>query len=302
MRTGRDVTRNVTHPWSTPRRRRGRAIVPPLVLAALFVAAQGAADVKAQTSPDSLEIRGDDEMLGVMQQLVESYMGAHQEATVVVIGNDAERGQKALVVGVAEMAMAIDEVPPEIQALADERHVKLLQTEVFRDAVVPVVAKDNPITDISMKQLQDVFSGKITNWKDLGWKDSVPIEVISQDPDSGTYETFKNEVLDLGDDHVITPTAKIVDFDDYDDAITKKAIGYFGINDVGALKALTVNGVAASFDTVRSGAYPILRQSCLYTLDPPPPIAGKLIDFVFSDAGQTDITAHKFVPIARVGK
>ena len=78
------------------------------------------------------------------------------------------------------MAMAGTRVPDDIEKLAAENKVELVSTDIYQDAVVVVVSPKNPIKDISMKQLRDVFRGAITNWSELGGKDA-PIAVVTHD-------------------------------------------------------------------------------------------------------------------------
>jgi phosphate transport system substrate-binding protein len=237
-------------------------------------------------------------MVPVMETLAESYMQAHPDEKVLVAGHFADRGVKALIVGVADMAMGVDELPEDTRALAAARGVSLARTCLFRDAIVPVVSADNPVTNLSLAQLRDVFHGTIKNWKELGGSDT-PITIVTQEVTSGAYEVWKRVLL--GADSVISRDAIVAPEAEYTDRITSGAIGFLGMNWVTNVRALTVDGVAATADTVRSGAYPIVRTSCVYQRAGGTPVGNAFLDHVFSAEGQAAIAAKQLVPIPREG-
>jgi phosphate transport system substrate-binding protein len=261
----------------------------------LIFAAQARADAPAPTPGQSLDLRGAGTMLAALQELAESYMATHPKATIVIDKVSAERGLKALIVGTADMALAVDDVPPELARMAGTRDVKLEKTCIFVDGVVPVVAPENPTTNLTIKQLRGIFDGTIKSWKELGGPDT-KIDVVSHDRTNGAYEIFKVKVL--GDDAVVTPDATIVT-SDYASAITGNAIGYIGMSAVGKLKPLAVNGVTATEKTVHSGEYPIIRQACLYQRTPGTVLGIDFIAHVQSPEGRAILTAHHGVPASQ---
>jgi phosphate transport system substrate-binding protein len=265
-----------------------------LVLALLF-ATVARADIPAPPA-NRLELRGSGNVMAALEDLAEKYMTEHAGTTIILERVSAERGLKALINGVAEMAMAVDEIPDDMQRLADEHHVKLEKTCIFIDGVVPVVAETNPVTNITLDDLRDVFSGKIKNWKELGGPDGA-IEVVSHDRSSGAYEIFKGKVL--GDEAVVTPAAKIAGNEMPRD-IGPLSIGYAGMNSVQKpLKALTVNGFAASPKSIAAGDYLIVRQSCLYQRAPGSDLGNAFIEYVFTPTGQEALVSHNTVPSKR---
>jgi phosphate transport system substrate-binding protein len=269
------------------------AVVGPLVLA--LPASDGRADVRAQMMPESLEIRGSGSVLPLAQRVAEAYMTDHPESIVVVSSGGNRRGLKSLILGTCEMAMAATEVPADLEKLASYMKVDLVSTEIYRDAVVAVVHPRNPIKDLSMKQLRDVFRGATTNWSELGGKDA-PIVVTTHEATSGTFEIFKKAVL--GDDAVITPKALVTHHEEFENSITEGAIGYTGLHDAGALKVLTVGGVAADVGTIASGQYPIRRTLRLYERKPETAIGKAVLAyFLARDKGQAFVRAMGDVPV-----
>jgi phosphate transport system substrate-binding protein len=262
-----------------------------------LLASDGRADVRGQQAPESLEIRGSLSVLPLAERVAEAYMADHPGSIVVVSSGGNRRGLKSLILGTCEMAMAGTEVPEEIQKLAEENKVELTSADIYQDAVVVVVHPDNPIKDISMKQLRDVFRGAITNWSALGGKDA-PIDVITHSGDSSSFEVFKRSVL--GDDAVITPKAVIPapNHDAFVQSITPTAIGYAGLHVQGRLKVLTVNGVEPDVATIASARYPIRRTLRLYQRKPESAIGKAVLDYFLSpDKGQAFVRQMGDVPV-----
>jgi phosphate transport system substrate-binding protein len=266
------------------------------VLLALL-ASDGRAEVRGQQAPESLEIRGSGSVLPLAERVAEAYMTDHPDSIVVVSSGGNRRGLKSLILGTCEMAMAGTEVPEEIQKLAADNKVELVSADIYQDAVVVVVHPDNPIKNISMKQLRDVFRGAITNWSALGGKDA-PIDVITHNGDSSTFEVFKRSVL--GDDAVITPKAVIPapNHDAFVQSITPTAIGYASLHVQGNLKVITVDGVEPDVATIASARYPIRRMLRLYQRKPESAIGKAVLDyFLAPDKGQAFVRQMGDVPV-----
>ena len=144
-------------------RRRSVHLVALLALTPTFALA----DVALPES-DHVEIRGAPAMAAVAQLVAERYMQDHHDAIVTVSGGGSRRGLKSLVVGTAQLAMATDVIPEDIEKLARDAKVKLRGRPVYSDAVAVVVHPKNPITNLSMHDLRDIFRGKLVHWKEVG--------------------------------------------------------------------------------------------------------------------------------------
>ncbi len=251
-----------------------------------------------RSSEHILELRGAGVMLPVMQRVAEGYMAEHPETIIALSGGAASHGLKAVIVGVAEIAMATNELPEDLASAAQERKVKLSRVDVFRDAIVPVVAPKNPVSNLTLRQLHDIFNGTIANWKDVGGVDA-PIELVSHQPTTGAYETFRDRVM--GADAVIRTSAKVVVGPEYKKAITEHAIGYVGFKNGADLKVLSVDGVHATVETIGSKSYPISRTSSLWVREPASKLANALVDYLSSNKGQKIIQEQgEFPCTARV--
>jgi len=262
-----------------------------------FVPSSGRADIQAQGSDHSVELRGSTSLYPLAQRVAEAYMQEHPGASVVVSGESSFRGLKAMIVGTAEVAMATDIVPEELEKLARTRSVKFDRFDVCRDALVPILNPANPVSALTLKQLSDIYRGAILNWKDVGGNDA-SIHVLSHEGTSGTYETFKQTVL--GDSAVITPSARMLSHQGVLDLVAKDpdAIGYIGMHEVGASKVPTVNGVTADAASITSGRYPMRRQLSLYAREPISSETKGLIDFFLDPAkGQAMVRELGDVPM-----
>jgi phosphate transport system substrate-binding protein len=291
-------------------------------LGVVLASATSLADIAVPQGPH-VEIRGSLAMGSVARAVAEDFMSSHPEAVVTVSGGGTYRGIKSLIVGTADMAMATDLVPEDLSKLAAAKQVTLESQAIFSDAVVVVVSPENPAISLSMHELREIFSGKIVRWADLGVDlgpkprlhvtpshgradagtpadsgapEVADIEVVTLGVSTSPYETFKKDVL--GPDHVITPRAREVDFRSFEAAIGERAIGYTGLHQVGHLKALRVDGVAASAETVRSGRYPIARQLSLWVRKPASPTVTSLLEyFLAKDQGQRIAESLGNVPV-----
>lgn len=269
---------------------RGRSfpwVIGGFALAVLAVAASfagekdglAAGEVAEATAGSSIDVRGDDDMLPLMRRAAEAYMAEHPDMTIVVSGGGAVRGAKALAVGVSEIAMATDELPDElgVKDYVEKNRIPLAKIELYRDAIVPVVHSKNPVGNLSLAQLRDVFTGKITNWKDVGGKDA-KIKLLTQESDTGDYEIFREDVL--GDELVMPSGTKTVVDTAMEQTFTENSISFIGMTDTGSLKALSVDGVVASIATVIADQFPIQRQACLWVRQPASPAVRAFVAYL----------------------
>jgi phosphate transport system substrate-binding protein len=164
---------------------------------------------------------------------------------------------------------------------------------------VPIVNPRNPVRNLTVDQLSQIYQGKITNWKDVGGED-LEIVVISRDSSSGTFEAWGEMVLKGAK---VSPRAQLQASNGaIVQAVSKNryAIGYVGLGYLDeSIKALTVNGIAASEKTAASKQYPVSRFLYMYTNGEPKGETAKYIKFVLSAAGQKLVKDEGFVPLQK---
>ena len=193
--------------------------------------------------------------------------------------------------------MASRDVSPKEIKLAKANNVNLTKFVVAIDALIPVVHLSNPIDNLSLSQLADVYSGKVRKWEEIGGIDK-RIAVISRDTSSGTYETWQERVL--GKTRV-SPGALL---QASSGAIVQTvggnrcALGYIGFGYVNAtLKTLSIDGIEPTEENALSGKWPIARELYLFTNGEPKGDAKAYIDYVLSKEGQVLVKSVGFIPL-----
>jgi phosphate transport system substrate-binding protein len=161
----------------------------------------------------------------------------------------------------------------------------LTQFVVYHDALAPIVHPTNPVTDLTMEQLKGIFTGTITNWKEVGGKD-MPITVIIREEGSGArgaWEDAVHEDIDPAPTLILVGTGGVK----AGVAGNPAAISYVTPAALDAsVKALTVNGVEATAANVKAGTYAITRPGLFLTKGEPSPLERKFLDWLLGPEGQ----------------
>jgi phosphate transport system substrate-binding protein len=242
-------------------------------------------------------IKGSTTVLPIAQKAAEDFMKANPEINISVSGGGSGNGIKALIDGTTDIADSSRFIKDKEVQLAVSKGVLAVPHRVALDCVVPVVHPSNPLSDISMGQLKDIYTGKITSWKALGGADK-PIVIISRDTSSGTYEVWAKKVLKK---EKVTPKALLQASNGaVAQAVAKNkyAMGYIGIGYLNQdVKALKVDHVEASATTALNGTYPVSRALFMFTNGWPTGDTLSFINFVVSPAGQKIAQEEGYVPM-----
>src|SRR5215475_2074784 len=267
-----------------------------LALAAVFytAAAFGAA----------ITVKGSDTLVILAQKWAEVYMSKHPEVKIQVTGGGSGIGFAALQNNTTDIADASRPIKAAERASCIKAFGKNpREYKVALDGLSIYVNADNPLTEISLDQLKDIFTGTVRNWKQLGGNDA-PITVYSRENSSGTYEFFKEHVL-KGQDfasaaQTMPGTAALLQ------AVTKdkNGIGYGGAAYGKGAKALKIKKTADSpaieptEETVVSGKYPIWRY--LYNYLNPEKDTGEVasyLSWIRSNEGQKIVKDVGYYPL-----
>ncbi len=234
----------------------------------------------------------------IAKAFAEYYMGKHKDVNITVSESGSGNGAKSLINAVCDIATMSRPMKSSEKEAAKNAGVLAIENIVALDGLAIVVHKSNPVNDITVEQIFDIYSGKITNWKELGGPD-LPIVIISRDTNSGTYETFETLVM---------KGAKITSKAEYmgsNGAIrqrvltTPAAIGYVGLAFLEGVKPLKVNGVEPTPETVQDKSYPIARPLYMYT-NGRPKEGSHIYNFINlskTDEGKKIIEDIGFVPV-----
>jgi phosphate transport system substrate-binding protein len=273
-----------------------------------MAAVLGSGCAEAEELSGSLQIKGSDTMVNLCQAWAEAFMSKHPGVTVAVTGGGSGTGFASLISGTCDLAASSRQIKPKERSLAESKGASPSEETVALDGLAVVVHPDNPIRQLTIRQLADLFAGRVTNWKDLGGKDA-DVVLLSREVNSGTHVYFKEHVLDAGGSQdefapsaLLLPSSQAIA-----DEVTANpsAIGYYGMGylnpknvAVAVAKSAEANYVMPSEETVRSGDYPISRPLFLYTRMAPAGLVKAFLEFTQSPDGQKVVRATDFVPMA----
>lgn len=234
----------------------------------------------------------------IAKAFAEYYMGKHPEVNITVSESGSGNGAKSLINGACDVGNMSRPMKKSEKEAANAAGILPIEHIVAMDGIAMVVHESNPVQGLTIEQIHDIYTGKITNWKELGGPD-LPIVVISRDTNSGTYETFeslvmKNEKMAGKTEYVGSNGAirqRVLS--------TQSAIGYVGLAFREGVKPLKVNGREATPETVTAMTYPIARPLYMYTNGRPKQGTPRY-DFINLSAtpeGKKIIEATGFVPV-----
>ncbi len=225
------------------------------------------------------------------------YMRTHPRVSVYVEGGGSAVGFRALSAGTVDIAMASRLIRSNEAQVLSERYGKIgISFLVAKDALSIYLNRDNPIGNLTLKQIAAIFSGQISNWQEVGGLNA-PIIVVLRPPTSGTYFYLKEHVLHdqpyTANGRTIPTTTGITRFI----ATHPNAIGYGGLAYGPNVKHCRINGIAALEKEVRKGRYPLTRYLYLYTIDKPQGEIKRFIDYTLSAAGQKIVKKIGYISI-----
>ena len=249
---------------------------------------------------EEIVINGSTTVLPVMQKAAENYMAIHPGVVLVISGGGSGNGVKALTDGLCQIAMSSRDMKANEMELAQDKGVKPYRIPVAVDALLPIVHPSNDVKALRLEQLRDIYTGKITNWKEVGGADK-KITVISRDTSSGTYETWEERVMKK---ERITPAALLQASNGaVVQAVSKNpnAIGYIGFGYMDKnVKGLDIGVIKATAETALAGTWPISRELYLFTNGEPVGEIQKLVDYMLDpQKGQKAVAEIGFIPLPR---
>jgi phosphate transport system substrate-binding protein len=251
----------------------------------------------ADKSENKISLTGSTTVLPIAQKAAEEFMKANPSVEVSVKGGGSGVGIAAILDGSADIGNASRAIKTKEVINARSKGINAVGNEVAKDGIAMVVHKSNPVDAITLNQLRDIFSGKITKWSQLGGG-SGKIVAVSRDTTSGTYEVFSELVLrgaKLRDDAIMTVSNREVAENVKN---TEGAIGYLGLAFLSdEMKVLKVEGVLATEANVINGTYKVARPLYMYTNGEPSGLVKQYIDYVLSPAGQKIVKEVGYVPV-----
>jgi phosphate transport system substrate-binding protein len=262
----------------------------------------------APSPGQAIENKGSDTLVNLALAWAERYMQLNPQVRISVTGGGSGTGIAALINGTVDIANASRAMKPEEVAAAQANGIDPIEFVVARDAIAVVVNPTNPVDHLTLQQISDMYTGKITNWRQVGGEDR-PIVLLSRESNSGTYVYFLENVIRLGDSKsglLFAPDTLLMPSSEGISAEVRQnpnAIGYDGLGYVTSdqkVVAVTMDPagpyVLPSVATVNDGTYPISRPLYMYTAGEPTGEVKLYLDWILGD-GQSVVSELGFVPL-----
>lgn len=270
----------------------------PLKKIALLLAALG-----LTAAACAQKLKGSDTLLPLAQKAAENYSEKNPSAHVTVTGGGSGVDLSSLREGTTDIAMASRRIKFDERVRMQQAGRPVEELTVAFDALAVIVHPSNPVSRLTREQLEGIFRGKITNWKQVGGEDR-KIVVYSRETSSGTYEFFKESVLKHRNYMPAVLSMPATGAIIQSVSQTPGAIGYVGLAYLNPeVKALAVSYdgggsyVAPTFDNARSKSYPIVRPLYFYYTKSNEAAVRPLVDYLTSDEGQAMVASIGFIPI-----
>jgi phosphate transport system substrate-binding protein len=284
-----------------------------IVLSLLSVSCSS--DESAQTSSQAtayIENKGSDTIVNLALAWAERYQEEHPDVRISVTGGGSGTGIASLINGTVDLANASRQIKQEEIEEAQSKGIDPVEHVIARDAIAVIVNPENPVSQLTLQQISDIYSGKISNWKEIGGEDR-PIVRLSRETNSGTHVYFLETVLRLGEednktlfstDTLLLPSSEgiIAEVRQNPNAIGYDGLGYVphDLKMIAIAKEASGAYVLPSAETVNDASYPIARDLYMYTAGEPTGIVQVYLDWIIhSDEAQQIVDELGFVPIRK---
>jgi len=258
----------------------------------------------------AIQNKGSDTLVNLALAWAEQYRTIKPDVSIAVTGGGSGTGIAALINGTVDIANASRRMKDEEIAAAQENGIEPVEFVVAVDALAVIVHPDNPVSDLTIDQLSGIFTGRITNWQEVGGHNAAII-LLSRETNSGTHVYFLEQVIRKGEKdnkEIFAPQTLLMPSSV---GITSElrrnpnAIGYDGLGYVTEhekmIKVASHSGAPYILPSVESGAdgsYPIARNLYMYTAGPPTGAIADYLDWIKGAEGQAIVAELGFVPLA----
>ena len=256
-----------------------------------------------------IENKGSDTIVNLALAWAEKYQAEHSDVRISVTGGGSGTGIASLINKTVDIANASRQIKPEEVDEAKSNGVDPVEHIIARDAIVVIVNPENPVKELTLQQISDIYSGKINNWSEIGGEDR-PIVRLSRETNSGTHVYFLETVLRLGkkDDKTLFSTDTLL-LPSSEGIIAEirqnpNAIGYDGLGYVPKdLKMIAIAKetggayILPAIKSVNDKTYPIARDLYMYTNGEPTGVVKEYLDWILSPEAQQIVADLGFVPV-----
>jgi phosphate transport system substrate-binding protein len=270
---------------------------------------EGSTDNPASEPEAYIQNTGSDTIVNLALAWAEQYQTLHPEVRVSVSGGGTGTGIAALINQTVDIANASRQIKEEEIEQANENNVDPQEFIIAGDAIAVIVNPSNPVSELTLQQISDIYSGKINNWREIGGEDR-PIVRVSRETNSGTHVYFLENVLRLGQKEnktlfatntLLLPSSQgiVSEISDNPNAIGYDGLGYVtpDLKVIAVAKSAGEPYILPSVQTVNDGTYPIARDLFMYTAGEPTGAVKNYLDWIQSSEAQTIVSDLGFVPI-----
>lgn len=257
----------------------------------------------------TIQNKGSDTMVNLALAWAERYQVVNPQVRIAVTGGGSGTGLAALINNTVDIANASRQIKAEELEAARQNGLEPQEFVVARDAIAIVVHLSNPVEHLTLQQLADIYSGKITNWREVGGEDR-PIVLLSRETNSGTHVYFLEQVVRLGQkdnrtlfspDTLLMPSSEGISTEIRQNP---NAIGYDGLGYVTPDQKTLAVGLNPegpfwfpTLETVNAGLYPIARDLYMYTTNEPSAVVRAYLEWIISPEAQQIVQLLGFVPL-----
>jgi phosphate transport system substrate-binding protein len=300
-----------------PSRPGSRAALLFIGLCLVFLAAcgrQAGGTAVSSSGQQTIQNKGSDTLVNVALAWAEAYREIRPDVSIAVTGGGSGTGIASLINGTVDLANASRAMKENEIEEAQANGIEPLEHTVAIDALAIILHPDNPVSELTIEQLADIYTGRITNWADVGGNDA-KIVLLSRETNSGTHVYFLEEVVRRGDSSnkdIFAPQTLLMPSSV---GITSEirrnpnAIGYDGLGyvDPAHEKIVAIADTAAgpfvmpSMETAASGTYTLARDLYMYTAGEPTGEVGEFLAWILGPQGQSIVTQLGFVPLPDEG-
>jgi len=253
----------------------------------------------ASLSAQKLVIKGSDTLgAKLVPMLAEEYKAANPGVTFEIAAEGSTTGIAAITDNTAQIGMSSRRAKPTEMSAASAKGVTLKPTIVAFDGIGVIVNQNNSVSNLTKRQVEQIFAGDITDWSQVGGT-AGPISVYTRNTSSGTYSDFKELAMKKRD--YASSSQKMAGNEQIAAEVAKNAngIGYVGLaylHDPG-IKVVSIDGSTPTEQSVLEKKYPFARPTFYYTNGEATGEAAKFLEFTLSDAGQKIVRKVGFVPV-----
>ncbi|KXK57454.1 MAG: phosphate ABC transporter substrate-binding protein [Chlorobi bacterium OLB7] len=257
---------------------------------------------KAESKKQVITQKGSDTMILLGQQWAEKFGAANPDIQVQVTGGGSGTGISSLINGTTDLCNSSRPMKDqEKEQIKQKFGADPVEIPVAKDALSVYVNEGSKVQSLTLEQLYGIYTGKVTNWKDVGGADA-KIILYGRENSSGTYEYFKEHVLKKEDfapeTQTLSGTAAVVN------AVSKdpNGIGYGGAAFSKGIREISIAGtdgtpVAPTKENVYSGTYPLARSLYIYLRQQPTGQIKQYLDWILGPEGQAIVTNVGYYPI-----